>query len=112
MYCFLVVPGSVLNLTSRLALSYLVLKWRAPQQPNGVIISYQVTYWINGTIPVTRNTTNLDTMFVITSQAPPTELTDITVSAYTKVGRGQNTSIPNQILQQKGRKLFPRGAHV
>ena len=66
----------------------IVLTWSAPQEPNGVIISYEVTYRVSDGNLVTTNTTDLSTTFTIPSLTPGTTVTDISVSAYTRVGRG------------------------
>ena len=71
------------------------LTWSAPQEPNGVIISYEVTYRVTGSNLVTTNTTDLSTSFSISSLTPQTIVSDISVSAYTSIGRGE-VSIPGQ----------------
>ena len=88
------VPGALCNLTSQPRFTFIVLTWSAPQDPNGVIISYEVTYKGNDDI-VTTNTTDLSTTFTISSLTPGTNVTEISVSAYTSVGRGDPTSIPH-----------------
>ena len=70
----------------------IVLTWSAPQEPNGVIISYEVTYRVNDGNPVTSNTTALNTTFTISSLSPGTSISNISVSAYTSVGRGEAES--------------------
>ena len=81
------VPGPVSNLMSARSFTFILLSWSAPQEPNGVIISYEVTYRVNGTL-VISNTTDL--IFVISSLS---SVTDISVSAYTSVGRGDPAQI-------------------
>ena len=66
----------------------IVLTWSAPQEPNGVIISYEVTYRVSDDDPVITNTTDLSTTFTIPSLTPGTTVTDISVSAYTMLGQG------------------------
>ena len=80
------VPGVVSDLTGQLKFTSIVLTWSAPQEPNGVIISYEVTYRVSDGNLVTTNTTNLT--FTILSLTPGTNVTEISVSAYTSVGRG------------------------
>ena len=84
------VPGAVSNLMGARSSTSVVLTWSAPQEPNGVIISYEVTYRVNGTL-FTANTTNLT--FTITSLTPGSSVTDISVSAYTSMGRGKSTKL-------------------
>ena len=82
-------PGAVSNLTGQPKFTSIVLTWSAPQEPNGVIISYEVTYRVNNGNPVTTNTTDLSTTFTISSLTPGTRVSNISVSAYTSVGRGE-----------------------
>ena len=80
------VPGVVSDLTGQPKFTSIVLTWSAPQAPNGVIISYEVTYRVSDGNLVTTNTTDL--RFIIPSLTPGTNVTEISVSAYTSVGRG------------------------
>ena len=73
----------------------IVLTWSAPQEPNGVIISYDVTYRVNDGNPVTTTTTDLSTIFTIPSLTPQTRVSNISVSAYTSIGRGEAASLPD-----------------
>ena len=54
----LAVPGVVSDLTGQTTLTSIVLTWSAPQEPNGVIISYGVTYRVTDGNLVTTNTTD------------------------------------------------------
>ena len=87
------VPGAVSNLTGESMFTSIVLTWSAPQEPNGVIISYEVTYRVSDSNPVTTNTTALSTTFTISPLIPGTGVSNISVSAYTSVGRGAAESI-------------------
>ena len=89
------VPGPVFDLTALPKFTSVDLTWSAPQEPNGVIISYEVTYRVTGSNLVTTNTTDLSTPFSISSLTPQTIVSDISVSAYTSIGRGE-VSIPGQ----------------
>ena len=93
------VPGAVFNLTGQPRFTFIVLTWSAPQDPNGVIISYEVTYKGNDDI-VTTNTTDLSTTFTISSLTPGTNVTEISVSAYTNVGRGDPVQISHLTLEE------------
>ena len=75
----------------------IVLTWSAPQEPNGVIISYEVTYRVSDDNLVTTNTTDL--RFTIPSLTPGTNVTEISVSAYTSVGRGDNAQVSRLMIQ-------------
>ena len=85
------VPGVVSDLTGQPKFTSIVLTWSAPQEPNGVIISYEVTYRVSDGNLVTTNTTNLT--FTILSLTPGTNVTEISVSAYTSVDRGDRALI-------------------
>ena len=80
------VPGVVFDLIGQPKFTSIVLMWSAPQEPNGVIISYEVTYRVSDVILITTNTTDL--RFTIPSLTPGTNVTEISVSAYTIVGIG------------------------
>ena len=80
------------------------LTWSAPQEPNGVIISYEVTYRVTGSNLVTTNTTNLSTTFSISSLTPQTTVSNISVSAYTSIGPGGAAIIPDQITRDEPRE--------
>jgi hypothetical protein len=87
----------------------IVLTWSAPREPNGVIISYEVTYRVNDSNPVTTNTTDLSTTFTIPSLTPQTRVSDISVSAYTSIGHGELASLPNQTTLDRPGEIA--GAH-
>ena len=72
--------------------------WSAPQEPNGVIISYEVTYRDSEGNNFAANTTDLSTMFTILSLTAGTNVTNTSVSAYTSVGRGPAVMIPHLML--------------
>ena len=74
------------DLTGQPKFTSIVLTWSAPQEPNGVIISYEVTYRVSYVYLVATNTTDL--RLTIPSLTPGTNVTEISVSAYTSVGRG------------------------
>ena len=88
------VPGVVSDLTGQPKFTIAVLTWSAPQELNGVIISYEVTYRVSNGNLTRTNTTDLSTTFTISSLTPGTNVTDISVSAYTSIGRGESVLIP------------------
>ena len=83
------------NLTGQPKSTSIVLTWSSPQEPNGVIISYEVTYRVSDRNLVTTNTTDL--RFTIPSLTPGTNVTEISVSAYTSVGRGDPVQISHLV---------------
>ena len=98
------VPGIVSDLTGQSNFTSIVLTWSAPQEPNGVIISYEVTYRVSDGNLVTTNTT--DFRFTISSLTPGTNVTEISVSAYTSVGRGDPVQIPHLVLLASPREYI------
>ncbi len=64
-----------------------LLTWSPPQGPNGVIIAYEVTYTVNSSEPSEMNTTDVTTVLTLTL-AFSTEVSNISVRAYTSVGPG------------------------
>ena len=88
------------DLTGQPRFTSIVLTWSAPQEPNGVIISYEVTYRVSDGNLATTNNTDLSTTFTIPSLTPGTNITEITVSAYTSAGRGDTAFIPYLLSQE------------
>ena len=82
------------------------LTWSTPQEPNGVIISYEVTFSVTGSNLVITNTTNLRTTFSISSLTPQTTVSDISVSAYTSIGPGEAATIANQTTREEPREFL------
>ena len=84
------------NLVGTPKFTSIVLTWSSPQEPNGVIISYEVTYTVNGNNTVRVNTSDLSTTFTIPSLTPQTRVSAITVIAYTRIGQGEPANLPDQ----------------
>ena len=91
------------NLAGTPKFTSIVLTWSPPQEPNGVIISYEVTYTVN---TFTVNTSDLSTTITIPSLTPQTRVSAITVTAYTGIGRGEPANLPDQTTLEL-RELFP-----
>ena len=91
------------DLTGHPKFTSIELTWSAPQEPNGVINSYEVTYRVSDGINAT-NTTNL--RFTIPSLTPGTNVTEISVSAYTSVGRGDPVQIPQLVTLNAPREYI------
>ena len=83
MNSFITAPGAVSNFMVEPKFTSIVLTWSASQEPNGVIISYVVTYSVGDGNQITTNTTALSTTFTISSLIPGTRVSNISVSAYT-----------------------------
>ena len=91
-----IVPGPVSNLAGTPKFTSILLTWSPPQEPNGIIISYEVTYTVNGNNTVRVNTSDSSTTFTIPSLTPQTRVSAITVTAYTRIGQGEPANLPNQ----------------
>ena len=75
------------------------LAWDPPAEPNGVIITYQVTYRLNNSRLVRVNATEFNiTSFNITSLPAFTRVSNISVSAYTGAGLGVSAYLEDIIL--------------
>ena len=92
LFPFRIVPGPVADLNSRARVRSVDLTWSVPEEPNGVIISYEITYRVTGSnLVVTTNTTELS--FSISPLSPLTTVFNISVSAYTSIGPGEDVVI-------------------
>ena len=91
-----IAPGPVSNLAGTPKFTSIVLTWSPPIEPNGVIVSYEVTYTVNGNNTVRVNTSDLSTTFTIPSLTPQTRVSAITVTAYTRIGKGEPANLPDQ----------------
>ena len=81
-------PGVVTNFMAEPVITSVLLTWSPPQEPNGVIIVYEVTYRINSSDLVVVNTTDMAFTLSLTLS---TEVSDISVRAYTSVGPGDDS---------------------
>ena len=83
------VPGPIHSLTATPKVISIVLSWRPPLEPNGVIIAYEVRYSSEGITAEKTNVTVIgqDNSFTITGLLPSTRY-NISVVAYTIVGPG------------------------
>ena len=99
-------PGPVSNLTINVTLTSVNLFWSPPEQHNGILTRYEVTYRLNSSNEViTSNSQFLSTTFTIQSLTPNTGVSDISVSAYTSVGRGPSVMGPNVVTLTRPREL-------
>ena len=89
------------DLTAGPVLVCVLISWSAPQEPNGRIIAYEVTYRVSSDDLVRANTTDLGTSLEIPSLAPLTTVSNISVAAYTSVGRGEVTTHDNVMTPEE-----------
>ena len=93
-----VAPGPVFNLTAGPKFISVILEWEIPREPNGNIIAYEVTYRVGSTSRVTRNTTDSEgTRLEIPDVPTQTTVSEIAVTAYTSVGRGEESTHPDVV---------------
>ena len=91
-------PGAVVDLMAELMLTSVLLKWSPPQEPNGVIIAYEVTYRISSSCDqLVVNTTDVATSLTINLDVSA-EVSNVSVRAYTRVGPGKPShfSVPTR----------------
>ena len=96
--CLHVAPGPVSALTAGPEFVSVLISWGAPQEPNGLIIAYEVTYRVDSGV-VRTNTTDVGTTSLETSLlAPLTTVSNISVTAYTSVGPGEVTTHDSVVI--------------
>ena len=101
------VPGPVSNFIINVTLTSVNLFWSSPEQHNGILTRYEVTYKLNGSNEViTSNSESLSTTFTIQSLTPNTGVVDISVSAYTSAGQGPSVMGPNVVTLTRPRELI------
>ena len=84
-----------------------VLTWSAPREPNGVIIRYEVTYRVDSSSDIVAiNTTDLSTTLTISSLTPHSRVSNISVSAYTRAGRGEAAALEDVTTLDRPRELI------
>ena len=64
-----------------------VFSWDPPEEPNGIITGYELTYTVNGSASVTNHIDASTTMFRLELDLS-TNVTDISVRAFTRIGGG------------------------
>ena len=66
----------------------IVFSWSPSQKNNGILIAYELTYRINSSSLIIRNFTDVSTSTFTLELVLNTNITDISVRAYTRVGPG------------------------
>ena len=89
------------NLTVGPKFTTVQISWGAPQMPNGVITQYEVTYSVNGGGLMTDTTDLATTFIIIPSLNPGTVVSDISVTAFTSPGRGDESTAPDFTTPEK-----------
>lgn len=93
----------VTNFEARPIFTSAVMTWDPPQNPNGAITAYEVTYHINGTgdnggsVVVAVNTTDVRSMLTL-ELAPSIAVYDIVVRAYNSIGPGGRMVVDDVII--------------
>ena len=89
------VPGPVSDLIAESMLTSIRLTWNPPQEPNGVITAYEVTYRVNSSSLNTVNiTSGISAVFTL-ELAPNSTVSDISVRAYSGMGPGDSVTHPD-----------------
>ena len=100
-------PGPVSNLIINVTLTSVNLFWSPPEQHNGILTHYEVTYRLNGSNEVINvSSESLSTTFTIQPLTPETGVVDISVSAYTSAGQGLPVMGPNVVTLTRPREFL------
>ena len=95
-------------LRSKVRFTSIDITWDRPQDPNGIILRYEITYTVNDNIsPVTDSTTNPND--TITFKIPALTLgtrVSVSVSAYTSVGQGPPANLTNLVTLTEPREFI------
>ena len=94
----------MLNLANDTRFTSIVLTWDPPNV-HGIIIRYEVTYRISDGNIKTFNT-GLNTAFKISPLETGTRVSDVSVSAYTSVGRGVPSNMTDLRTLSEPRELL------
>ena len=94
------------SLTIDVTLTSVNLFWSPPEQHNGILTHYEVTYRVYGSNEVI-NVSSESLSTTIKPLTPDTRVVDISVSAYTNAGRGQQVMVmePNVVTLARPREL-------
>lgn len=69
------------------------ITWGFPEEPNGIITVYRVSYVVNGQREI-RRLTNVSQKFTTPQFRPSTNVSNITVAAHTIIGAGPAATHP------------------
>ncbi len=94
----------MLNLANSTGFTFIMLTWDRPDVPNGIITRYEVTYRIGGGNLQTVDA-GLNTVFTISPLETGTRVFDVSVSAYTNVGRGMLSNLVDLRTVSEPREL-------
>ena len=96
------VPGVASNILAEIQFTSVVFNWGpvAPEERNGIIIAYELTYTVNGHNAMMVNFTDVSTtIFTFTTQLDVNTLvSDISVRAYTSAGPGNAATTSNILI--------------
>ena len=101
----------VSNFTAQAESESVVFEWSPPQEPNGIIIAYQLTYTVSGCDTVERNFTDGILMFTL-NLTLGTVVSDISVRAYTSAGPGDAATAADVTIQLAETPQAPREYHI
>ena len=100
MFVSSLVPGAPTIISENVDLTWISLKWKEPQHPNGVILNYNVCWHLIGEASkkcrIENNTPTVD--YKIPNLKPGT-LYVISILAFTTVGGGDSETIKLKTLE-------------
>ncbi len=92
------VPGVVSNFTAENQVTSVTFDWGLPEEPNGIIIAYELSYRVNSSTPFTNNITDVRTIAFTIDLAVNTNVSDVSIRAYTSVGPGDVATANNVLI--------------
>jgi hypothetical protein len=81
-------PGPVSGLTALPQFTFILLTWNPPEDPNGKIAQYEITYRI-GRVNPDVDSSGLINSYAISQLQPQTRFEEVTVTAYNDFGKGE-----------------------
>ena len=92
---FFVAPGPVSNIVNKTKFTSIDIMWGAPQNPNGVILRYEISYTVNDSAPVMFDITISNTIFTIPRLTPGTRVFISVRAYYSATGNEQSVTVPS-----------------
>ena len=88
LFFYFAVPDPVSNFRAELKAFSVLFEWGPPVELNEMFVTYELTYRPNDNSPMQRNFTDITTTNFTMEFVPSTNVTGISMRAYTKVGPG------------------------
>ena len=96
-------PGAVSSLMALPKFTSIVLTWMPPQEPNGIISAYEVTYRVGDEADLVNTTVEASTTTFTILLARRNRVSGITVTARNDMGRGEAAGLPDTTSLREGK---------